>query len=431
MKEAPSKEGVPAHNGRLFTWDDYRWGIARDVLGILRRGNTGGLTMPRTADDSWLLPEALKDQVVWFEAFDAWQAARFNQQLADEAERLRTADDHRAMAIGTRIEESTRRSGGDIMRLLAELSGYWTDLTDFAKAQGERVREALAAPLNAYAKEDPEFLAALSALVTEMLREAPDDADEEEEDDSEEAEVQPVAGRRQVLELFRCAMRALAIGQASGRLPAGASRAGRILALLKQRELLLPALADVGRTLLLQRAASRLAGAPANYLRRFPRRYREFRRAMRTEGNWYPASAGAASRAHPAEIDLIILAMLRAGRSFEQDRLLSSRLADRRPPMLNAIAGLRRNQVLVDETTDFSPVQLACMAALANPATSSLFLSGDFNQRLTLWGSRSESDLLWVAPPPGRGTRCNLLSPEPETVRIRTPSSETAGRPGR
>lgn len=78
--------------------------------------------------------------------------------------------------------------------------------------------------------------------------------------------------------------------------------------------------------------------------------------------------------------------------------MLTARLAERRPPLLDAIARLRRNQVLVDEMTDFSPVQLACMAALTSTATSSLFLSGDFNQRLTLWGSRSESDLEWVAP---------------------------------
>jgi superfamily I DNA/RNA helicase len=58
---------------------------------------------------------------------------------------------------------------------------------------------------------------------------------------------------------------------------------------------------------------------------------------------------------------------------------------------------LRRNQVLVDEATDFSPVQLACMRALASPATDSFFASGDFNQRLTRWGSRSEEDLLWVS----------------------------------
>lgn len=398
VKEALNKEGVPAHNGRLFTWEDYRWTTARDALGILRRASGGGLVMPRTPDDSWLAPEALTDQIGWFEAFDAWQAERFIQQLADEAGHLQNSQDPRASALGNRVAEAIARSSGDVLRLLGELLGFWKDLTDFAKAQGDGVKDALTSPVNAFVKADPEFLDALSGFVTEMLREAPDDTDEEEEDDTEDAEPVPTAGRRQVLELFRRAMRSLAIGQASGRLPAGTSRAGRILNFLKQRGLTAPALADAGRTLLLQRAAGRLAGAPATYLRRFSTRYREFRRAMRAVGRWYPETAGPASRAHPAEIDVIMLAMLRAGREIDQDRVLTARLAERRPPLLDAIAQLRRNQVLVDEMTDFSPVQLACMAALTSMTTSSLFLSGDFNQRLTLWGSRSETDLTWVAP---------------------------------
>jgi DNA helicase IV len=43
----------------------------------------------------------------------------------------------------------------------------------------------------------------------------------------------------------------------------------------------------------------------------------------------------------------------------------------------------RRNQILVDEATDFSPIQLASMRTLADQRTGSFFLSGDFNQRLS------------------------------------------------
>ena len=59
---------------------------------------------------------------------------------------------------------------------------------------------------------------------------------------------------------------------------------------------------------------------------------------------------------------------------------------------------LYQNQILVDEVTDFSPVQIACMAALANPRIRSFFACGDFNQRLTTWGSRSIDDMKWVFP---------------------------------
>ena len=65
---------------------------------------------------------------------------------------------------------------------------------------------------------------------------------------------------------------------------------------------------------------------------------------------------------------------------------------------LRPVHDLYRNQILVDEATDFSPVQIACMAELAHPSIRSFFACGDFNQRLTSWGSRSVEEMKWVFP---------------------------------
>ena len=407
VKEAASKEGVPAHDERLRTWEDYRWAIARNVLGILRRGSGGGFTMPLPADDSWLAEGTLLNQRVWFEAFEKWQADDFVQKLVVEAERLAKADDARAVSIGNRVEAAISRSGGNVVRLLGELAGMRSELIQLAQSLSEGTNGALAQPLRVLAAEDSDFLDALAATVTAILAEQSleEEADDGEEDDAEDdieadgEETRPtLQGRRLVADVFQRAMRTLALRQASGRRPSVTSRAGRILAFLEERGVALPDLKGVGRTLLLQRAAGRLGNSPASYLQRLPGRYRRFRRSMRAEALWYSAQAGKPSQVHPAEVDLIILAMLRASADFEADRQLSSRLADRRPALLDAVLTLQRNQVLVDEATDFSPLQLACMAALARRATGSLFLSGDFNQRLTLWGTRSDQDLDWVAP---------------------------------
>jgi superfamily I DNA/RNA helicase len=90
--------------------------------------------------------------------------------------------------------------------------------------------------------------------------------------------------------------------------------------------------------------------------------------------------------------------MFRAAGEIGNDVQLMRRLGDRAPTILRNVAELRRNQILVDEATDFSPIQLACMAALADSRTGSFFAIGDFNQRLTKWGSRSKEDLNWVFP---------------------------------
>ncbi len=64
--------------------------------------------------------------------------------------------------------------------------------------------------------------------------------------------------------------------------------------------------------------------------------------------------------------------------------------------MLKPAQDLLKTQIAVDEATDFSPIQLACMAALCDPSTRSFVACGDFNQRITEWGSRSMDDLHWV-----------------------------------
>ena len=66
--------------------------------------------------------------------------------------------------------------------------------------------------------------------------------------------------------------------------------------------------------------------------------------------------------------------------------------------VLKDFMGLVRNQIMVDEATDFPPIQLACMGALSSPGIESFFACGDFNQRITSWGSRSIDEMHWAFP---------------------------------
>ena len=119
---------------------------------------------------------------------------------------------------------------------------------------------------------------------------------------------------------------------------------------------------------------------------------------MRAEKLWYSETQGSMSEVHPAEVDMILLAILSQAREMSGDALLRSRIGELNSPLLEAVARLRRNQVLVDEATDFSPLQLAIMRSLSDLRTGAIFVSGDFNQRLTVWGSRTEAELLWAIP---------------------------------
>ncbi len=399
VKEAFGKEGVPVHDERIRTWDDYRREIGRRNLRILRTGTGTGLVMK--SDETLLKPETLTNQIAWYEAFDAWQQAAFVGALQTEAERLQSSTDPAAAALGRQVVEAIARNSSSPVGLLSELATLSDRLRELAAARRDEHRTALQKPLNDYARADPAFLDSLLKFVDQLTQDEDEDVEDDDtdadEDDAGQAPATP-RGRQLVREIFVRAMRSRAIAQASGRSPAAGSRAGKTLSWIRERGLELPDLRKLGEALLVQRAAQRLARAPANYVSRIPQRYRLFRRAMREEQTWYGAGKHAATDAHPAEIDIILLAMLRSSAAMQVNRPLARRLAERMPPALDAIARLQRNQILVDEATDFSPVQLACMRGLAAPRTESFFLAGDFNQRLTRSGTRSEEELKWASP---------------------------------
>ncbi len=401
VKEAFGKEGVPVHDERIRTWDDYRREIAKRNLRILRSGTGGGLILKY--DDALLEPTTITRQIEWYEAFDRYQQTAFVTGLEAEARRLQEASNPGAAALGRQIMESIQRNESKPIQLLSELAGFFDRLREVGADHREDTRNALQAPINGYVKDSPGFLDDLLAFVEGLNNDEDedvedDDTDVDPDDDGIEVRPSPVRGRQLVKDIFLKAMRARAIGQATGRSLSMEGRAGKLVAWLKERGLRLPELRETGSALLVQRAALRLARAPNAYLSKLPQRYRVFRRIMRDEQRWYGIGKFSASDVHPAEVDVLILALLRNARAMSGNALLGRRLDDRTPPLLEDIARLQRNQVLVDEATDFSPVQLACMRELASPRTDSFFASGDFNQRLTRWGSRSEIELLWVSP---------------------------------
>jgi superfamily I DNA/RNA helicase len=65
---------------------------------------------------------------------------------------------------------------------------------------------------------------------------------------------------------------------------------------------------------------------------------------------------------------------------------------------LRPFAAKLRNQVYVDEATDFSEIQLAAMYHLSHPQVRSFFMSGDFDQRLTEWGIKDPDALQRAVP---------------------------------
>lgn len=129
--------------------------------------------------------------------------------------------------------------------------------------------------------------------------------------------------------------------------------------------------------------------------------YARFRRLAVREGRHFLASDTtttflARNRVSSDETDVLVLVMLRNARRIAQ--YPDGRRIENITPhdWLENIKGHYLMQVFVDEATDLSTVQLACMIELANPRLRFWFACGDLRPRITANGMQDRSELEWL-----------------------------------
>ncbi len=398
VKEAFAREGIPASEQRITTWVDHRRELARGTLPVLRTNTGSGIFILKESIET-LAPEARTDLIGWFEDFDKWQRERLFSQFREAAEELRTDQNKEVASMSAKALESlTHFDAGRIEDLVVSLAA---DSKEIQKRIGamkagtdKRINEALNLQIN----RDRQFLDKFATFLS-SIREAPDsgveDGDDSDSDDEDEIG-EATTSRAVAVAEYRRFARAQARALSRKRIVVRESALGKIGIWLGERGLSASARSEVGASLLIQARARRLANPVRRLLQGTARRYREFRRLRQGEGRWYQRAGFGAADVSPLEVDVVLLSLLRPANVLLRRLEGSANRDSQEWSMLWPLRDVRRNQVLVDEATDFSPIQLGCMAALVHPATRSFFACGDFNQRLTTWGSRDLKQVSWA-----------------------------------
>lgn len=397
LKEAFAREGVPASDLRIRTWHDYRRELARSEFGILRTAAGNGSFVLKE-DVQSLGGDALEHPTDWYDDFYAWLLDTCAQELRDAAGLLEADGSSEAHALGGRLVRSLTavRDGAldSIFSALAtELPGVEALVSRLKSESDAKIRGNLNLQLN----RDRGFVNELASFIDELNRQTPenDDADETEVDEDDDRSASRT-GVTAAVNAYMQAVRAQARAAASKRTLSKTTRNGKIIAWLDGRGLSDDDKRTVGESLLLLANARRFINPVKRFLDGIPKQYREFRKRRQETKTWYLAQGFEARDIHPLELDVVLLAVLRtASELLRKPGVLSS--IDRAPwSSLQPFFNIFNNQILVDEATDFSPLQLACMGTLAHPRLRSFFACGDFNQRITTWGARSRIELDWV-----------------------------------
>lgn len=397
LKEAFSREGVPAPDQNIRTWEDHRRDLARQTFGVLRTANGGGTFVLKPAVPS-LQQSTEAPPIALFEDFQAWQGTAYREELMEAVKALVGSSLPAAQQLGKRLQEPLREAE-TWPGTFAALAGELPAVQSFVARLKDETDTAIKAALNAQLARNKSLISDLSKLIESLQQQVSVDGesdDDQEADEDEEVAAAPRVGAAAAINAYIQAVRTQARSAAAKRSTNKTTRNGKIIEWLGDRTLPASDLATLGTSLLLQTHARRFTNPVKRYIDGIPKRYRAFRKLRQDEGHWYAKSGFEPRELHPLELDVVLLAILRSAGDLLQRPAVVRDIDSPAWASLKPALSMLRSQIVVDEATDFSPIQLACMAALAHPRLRSFFACGDFNQRLTTWGSQSTEELQWV-----------------------------------
>ena len=398
MRDAYSREGIAAPNDRVQIWSEYAQDIARNQFSILRKGDDKAGFIRRKKINLFLQEETVKKQIAWFEDFDSFQTEMFMKEIRTSAQNLADNKKAEVSRIGSKLLNILPATNGEInVSLLREIGDCEQDIESQLSFERNLTKDKVQRALNRQVNVDKDFLDAFADLIQKLNEEQQaleGDADAESDEDEEEE----VFGPEAAANAYRSAIRSIARARYTKRNPKKGSRTAHIAEWLGDRKPDEETLQIIGESLYIQTHARKFLNPLGIYMRGVRARYRQFRRDRKSKGEWYVSENFDNNYICDLEIDLMLLAILRSGYTLLENDTISRDIDENKYSSLKKIINLSHNQIIVDEVTDFSPIQIACMSALSNPQIQSFSACGDFNQRITPWGCRKPEQLEWALP---------------------------------
>lgn len=393
LREAFGREGIPADRSKVLTWEAYSRPFAKDQLRLLRGASGAGFILKHR--DEHLTDRLHQTSIEWFESFARWSDEQFCEELlisSLEAEEAAPEDIAKHIkVIGSNLGD---RGPDGLLSTFIDIKGDASAISNWVTEKRREIRERLDRKFTGVTNRDRSIAIAFLKFLESLQEEEP----EEDTDDVLEDEQQRLtsSGRQVAYRSYRSAMQALARSKFQKRSLPKNSRNARIVDWLGSNILSDEEALEIGTDLHLLTQASFLSDPVSRYFGRIVARYRTFRRE---EGKgWYDVDKIDPTSISQLELDLLILSYLKPAKELLSSQRVSNELEDGYWRHLRPVADEFRTQVVVDEATDFSPIQLAAMNQLSHPDIKSFFACGDFNQRLTRWGTSTEDQLLWAIP---------------------------------
>lgn len=397
LKEAFSREQVPASDSHIRTWISFRNDIARNTLGILRTANGGKFTLKNELSN--LSPAVVEDASSWYEAFENFHEQRLKSQLKDGAAIAITAVPEDTVTVSENLKqlgnEIESRKLIDIYRNLENFEDAFKSALNDSKTIAE---DLLKKERNRLYNNDKDVFQRLAKHLESLQQE--NEPDEEELFDDDEQDETPTLNSTTIqvaVKAYLSSLRALARTKYLKRSMPKKSRSSSIIQFLDAAVPNDDILFEIGKHISFQNGLRRFINSHKRYVTDIPTSYRAFRKDKTILENFYGSEVTNTAQLSSIELDAIILLMLRKSKQLMAQNYVFKSLDEPKYSYLTVISGLFKNQIMVDEATDFSMLQLACMESLTSLKSKSFFACGDFNQRITSSGIRNQQQLSWIS----------------------------------
>lgn len=395
LKEAFSKEQVPASNDQLKTWDNFSNILGRNNLSILQSGNSSGFILKT---ECYLNVSARNSLPNVYEDFIAFHQVRVADELSSSIEQLSSFEDERLKQICSGLLSiRDRLTENNLIEFYRQLEKYQADITQAIEEIKVGTDKELRGYLALQVNKNKQFIEELKGVINDWKSAKLHDSENEEFDEDDEDEVITTANQ-QAFSDYKKAIRALGKAKFSKRsLPKG-SLSTAIIDWLGERLPNQGDLIELGSSTVIMTELRKFKNAEVRYLKGISRSYRLFRKSEEVFKNWFESTPSKPNYIEQCELDILILANLKIARALLKERFVQQRIESSGVSAIQSVASSFKNQILVDEATDFSPIQLACMESLTVPSIGSFFACGDFNQRITELGTQSTEQLNWISP---------------------------------
>jgi len=400
VKEAFSREQVPASDDHIKTWEAFRTDLARNVLGILKSNSSSGRYIYKP-DMVNLNENILHDPREWFDTFEMFHSERLISQLNDGISIAQSASIDSSHELIDKLRQNIDgKAANKIMTVFSSLSLLEKEISSEIKISKDKTDALIKKELLRQFNPNKQFIKELASFL-DSLQQLDDEDESESQFDDDASDEQQVSENQtndqKAAKAYTSCIRSISRYKFLKKSMPKKGRLSQIWQWLDDRIPEDNVLIEVGQGITLQNGVRRFQNASRRFVSEIPLSYNAFRKQKHKLKKYYKKLPDNNRHIDFMELDALVLLMLKNARALLVQNFVSKKIDEPRFYNLARISGQFRNQVLVDEATDFSVLQLSCMENITNLNTKSFFACGDFNQRITGYGIRSSDQLDWIS----------------------------------